>query len=149
MKLVRWEPFGGLINLQERINKLLDENLFRSRYFDDEISSNIWAPSIDMYETDDDIVIKAELPGVSKKDINIEIKDGFLTLKGERKKEEDIKEENYHRVERYHGSFQRSFSLPSQVDQDKVKAKFKDGLLEITLPKVEKVKPKKIEIGID
>lgn len=151
MLLTKWEPFKDLTSLQGRINRLFDDSLIRSRFFDDDMLSGIWAPAVDLYETDNDIVIKAELPGVDKKDIKIkiEVKDNMLHLSGERKIEKDIKEENYHRKERYYGTFRRSFSLPAHVEHEKVKAKFKDGILEITLPKVEKAKPKKIEIGID
>lgn len=149
MLLTKWEPFKDLTSLQGRINRLFDDSLIRSRFFDDDMLSGIWTPAVDLYETDNDIVIKAELPGVDKKDIKVEVKDNMLHLSGERKTEKDIKEENYHRIERYYGTFRRSFGLPAHVEHDKVKARFKDGILEITLPKVEKAKPKKIEIGID
>jgi len=149
MLLTKWEPFKDLTSLQGRINRLFDDSLIRSRFFDDDTLSGIWAPVVDVYETENEIVIKAEIPGVSKKDVNVELKDNILTLSGERKREKDIKEENYHGKERYYGAFRRSFGLPAHVEHEKVKARFKDGILEITLPKVEAAKPKKIEIGID
>jgi HSP20 family protein len=145
MKLVRWEPFRNLENLHEGITRLFEDTL-QGRQYDGDFFSGIWIPAIDMYETENDIVIKAELPGITKEDIDIEVKDGILSLKGERKRDKEVKEENYHRVERYYGAFHRRFALPSHVDSDKVKAKFKDGLLEITLPKAEAAKPKKIEV---
>lgn len=147
MKLVRWEPFRNLENLHEGITRLFEDTV-QGRHYDGDFFSGTWVPAIDMYETENDIVIKAELSGVTKEDIDIEVKDGILSLKGERKKDKDIKEENYHRVERYYGSFHRRFTLPSHVDSGKVKAKFKDGLLEITLPKAEVAKPKKIEVDV-
>ena len=94
-------------------------------------------------------MIKAEIPGVDKKDINIEVKDGILHLSGERKEEKEVKEENYHRKERFHGTFRRSFTLPAHINAEKVKAKFKDGLLKITLPKTEEAKPKKINVDVE
>jgi HSP20 family protein len=145
MRLVKWEPFRSPESIHEGINRLFDDSLLR-KYYDGDVFQGSWAPAIDMYETEESVVIKAELPGVSKKDIDIEVKENVLTLKGERTKDEEIKEENYHRVERYHGTFQRRFTLPAHVDSEKVKAKFTDGLLEITLPKVEAAKPKKIEV---
>lgn len=145
MKLVRWEPFRSLDSVHEGISRLFDDSLLRKHY-DGDVFHGSWAPAIDMYETEESVVIKAELPGVPKKDIDIEVKDGILTLRGERKKDEEIREENYHRVERYHGTFQRRFTLPTHVDNEKVKAKFTDGLLEIALPKIEAAKPKKIEV---
>jgi HSP20 family protein len=104
---------------------------------------------VDIYETDKSIVLKVELPGLSKEDINKEIKDDNLILRGERKFEKDIREENYHRIERSYGKFSRSFSLPSTIDRNKVDATFKDGVLEITIPKAEETKPKQIEIKQD
>jgi HSP20 family protein len=106
----------------------------------------VWAPVVDIYETDEKMVIKAELPGLKKEDIDIEVRDNTLTLKGERKFEKEIKQENYHRVERAYGSFQRSFTLPSTIKQEAIEATFKDGILEVSLPKAAEVKPKKVEI---
>jgi HSP20 family protein len=107
-----------------------------------------WVPPVDIFETGESIVIKAELPGISKEDITLEVKDNTLLIKGEKKFEKEVKEENYHRVERSYGAFQRSFSLPSTVQQDKVKAKVRDGILEVTLPKAEEAKPKQIKVDV-
>jgi HSP20 family protein len=107
-----------------------------------------WTPSCDVYETDNEIVIKAELPGVKKEDAKVGIQDGLLTISGERKFEEETKKENYLRVERSYGSFTRSFTLPTRVDQEKVLAEFKDGLLQVTLPKREEAKPKGVEVKV-
>ena len=108
-----------------------------------------WAPAVDIYEKASDVVLKAELPGVDPKDVDIRIENNVLTLKGERKLEGDVKRESYHRVERSYGSFTRSFTLPSTVDTSSVKADYKDGVLRITLPKREEAKPKQIQIHID
>jgi HSP20 family protein len=120
-----------------------------SRFFDDgELGTRTWAPAVDIYETDHDVVLKAELPGVDPKDVEIRVEDGTLYLKGQRKFEIEVKEENYHRVERSYGSFTRSFALPSSVNSEKAKAEYKDGLLTLTLPKREEAKPKTIQINV-
>jgi HSP20 family protein len=105
-----------------------------------------WTPAVEMYETGAELMLKAELPGFSIEDVQIELKDNTLTLKGERKRELDVKEDQYHRVERAYGAFQRSFILPALVDTDKAEATLKDGVLELKLPKTEEAKPKRIAI---
>ena len=105
-----------------------------------------WAPPVDIYETDDALILKAELPGVSKDNVNIEIHQNILILRGQRKHEAEVKEENYHRVERAYGTFQHAFALPTLVDQEHVQATYKDGVLELRLPKSEAAKPKRIAI---
>jgi HSP20 family protein len=104
-------------------------------------------PPVDIYEGDEALVVKAELPGFSKEDITVELKENTLILRGERKRETEMKEGAYHRMERAYGAFQRSFLLPTTVDQQKVKATYKDGVLELSLPKVEAAKPKRVAIG--
>jgi HSP20 family protein len=148
MALIRWDPFRELANLQERMNRLFSDWRIRPTWESEEIGQGSWIPPVDIYETADAVVLKAELPGISKDDINVEVKDNTLTLRGEKKFEKEVKEENYYRVERSYGTFQRSFSLPSTVQQDKVKAKFKDGILEISLPKAEEAKPKQIKVDV-
>lgn len=148
MAITKWEPFRELATLQDRINRLFGES-FPARLYDDDLISGVWAPAIDLYETDNEIVINAEIPGVDKKDINIEVKDGILHLSGERKEEKEVKEERYHRKERYYGTFRRSFTLPAHINAEKVKAKFKDGILKIALPKIEEAKPKKIDVEVE
>jgi len=105
-----------------------------------------WAPVVDIRETGDALLVQVELPGIDRKDVHLEVKDGVLTLSGERRYEKDVKEENVHRVERVYGKFSRSFSLPSNVDTGKVDATMKDGMLEVRLPKRESAKPKAIDI---
>jgi len=105
-----------------------------------------WVPTVDIRETDDALLVQAELPGIEKKDVHLEVRDGVLTISGERRYEKDVKEENVHRVERAYGKFARSFSLPANVDADKVDATMKNGVLEVRLPKLERPKPKAITI---
>jgi len=128
------------------MNEMFDRTLRRRGEEEEGLISRAWAPAVDIYETDEKMVIKAELPGLRKEDVDIEVRDNTLTLRGERKFEKEIRRENYHRVERAYGSFQRSFTLPSTVKQEAIEAAFKDGILEISLPKAEEAKPKQIKI---
>ena len=148
MPLIRWDPFREMSALQERMNRLLEDFRARTPLGEEEITQGAWIPAVDIYETQESIVLKAELPGISRDDINVEVKDGMLTLKGEKRLEREVQEENYHRVERSYGAFQRAFTLPNTIQQEKVKAKFKDGILEITLAKAEGAKPKQIKVEI-
>jgi len=147
MDLVRWRPFRDLATMQEEMNRFFD------RMFDrfpqrEEIGEGIWAPCVDISETKDDLVITAEIPGISKDNIKISLNDNILTLKGEKKQEKKVDEENYHRIERSYGAFHRSFTLPTTVQQDQVKASYKNGILRIILPKAEEAKPKEIAIEV-
>ncbi len=146
MAILKWDPFKELQSLQEKIDRIFEESL-RGR----EVSpfSGSWVPAVDIYETDDAIILEAELPGMDEKDIEVKVEDNVLTIKGERKFEKEAKEENYYRMERYYGSFQRSFSLPSNVDLDKIKAEYKKGILKVTMPKKEETKPKQIKIEVE
>ncbi len=146
MAIVRWDPFRDVMSLQERMNELFERTMRRRADEEEGLAPRAWSPAVDIYETDEKMVIKAELPGLKKEDIDIEVRDNTLTLKGERKFEKEIKQENYHRVERAYGSFQRSFTLPSTIKQEAIEATFKDGILEVSLPKAAEVKPKKVEI---
>jgi len=150
MAIVRWNPLDDLLGLQKKMNKIFEESfLSRKASEDEEMSSGLWVPAVDIYETGSDIVLKAELPEINQKDIQINIEDNVLTLKGERKFEKETKEENYHRIERSYGSFSRSFTLPGSVDKEKVKASYKNGVLKITMPKKEESKPKQVTIDVD
>jgi HSP20 family protein len=149
MAIVRWEPFRDLLSLQERMNRMFGEYRGAGAAPDDEWAlGGSWAPAVDIYEQGNDIVLKAELPGVDPKDVDIRLENNVLTLRGERKFENEVKKENYHRVERSYGTFSRSFTLPSVVNQTGIKADFKDGMLKVILPKREEAKPKQIEISI-
>ena len=145
MAIVRWEPFRDIVTTQQDLNRLFNE-IFPRRLSGEELSTYTWAPSVDIYEKDDELMLQADLPGVDPKDVEIRIEDGTLYLKGERKQQKEVKEEDYHRVERCYGAFARSFSLPGSIDEAKVKAEFKDGQLTLTMPKHEEAKPKTIKI---
>ncbi len=145
MAVVKWDPFRDLLSIQDRMNRLFEHTLSRSRA-DEGIAASTWTPAVDIYETPETIVMKAELPGLSRDDIEIQIRDTTLTLKGERRFAKDVQEENYLRIERAYGAFQRSFTLPATIQQEKIRAVFRDGVLELTLPKAEEAKPKKISI---
>ena len=147
--LTHLEPFRDLGGLQDRINRLFEEGLVRLRPWTSEaIEDAAWSPAVDIVETENDIVLRADLPGVDPKDVDIQVENGTLTLKGERKFEKEVKNESYHRVERSYGSFARSFSLPNSISTEKVKAEFKDGLLTLTLPKREEAKPRTVKIDV-
>jgi len=147
MAIVRWEPLRDLMTAQTDFGRLFRE-AFAPFSGETELSTRAWAPAVDIFETNNDIVLKAELPGVDPKDVEVRVEDNTLYLKGERKFEKEVKEQNYHRVERSYGTFARSFSLPNSISADKVKAEFKDGLLSITMPKREEAKPKTVKIDV-
>ena len=147
MALVKYNPLRELRSMQEQMDRLLNVS-WNHDISGEDMKEGIWQPSVDIYETADSIVIKAELPDVDQKDIDVRIEENTLTLKGERKHEGEVKKENYHRIERYFGAFQRSFSLPATVDQENVAAVCEKGVLTITLPKKEETKPKQINIKV-
>jgi HSP20 family protein len=149
MAIVRWlDPFRDLAAIQDRMNQIFEDALARSRGRDEGLRTGMWTPAVDIYENNEFVVVKAELPGVEKDRISVEVKEGILTLRGERGFDRELKEESYHRVERAYGSFHRSFSLPVSVDQEKVTARFQDGVLEVKLPKKVQAKPKQIEVDV-
>jgi HSP20 family protein len=151
MAIVRL-PFRDLGSLQERMNRMFDESFRgiapRPGAEEDWALGGSWAPAVDIYEQEGTIVLKAEVPGVDPKDVGILVENNVLTLRGERKFDEDVKKESYHRVERSYGTFTRSFTLPNVVDMDKIKAEHKDGVLRVTLPKKEEAKPRQIQINV-
>jgi HSP20 family protein len=149
MAIMRWEPFRDLLSLQERMNRLFEESARGAgRGHEEDWTMGAWAPAVDIYESGSDVVLKAELPGLDLKDVDIRIENNVLTLKGERKTDNEVKRESYHRVERSYGAFTRSFTLPSTVDTNAVKADYKDGVLRIVLPKREEAKPKQIQVNV-
>ena len=149
MAVVRWEPFRDLLTLQERMNRMFNDS-YRGRGSseDDWALGGSWAPAVDIYEHEGNIVLTAELPGVDPKDVDVRVENNVLTLRGERKWSDDVQRESYHRVERAYGSFTRSFTLPNVVDTEKIKADFKEGMLKLVLPKREEAKPKQISINV-
>ena len=146
MNLVKWTPWREMATMRNRVGRLFEDPFFLTGWFDDGLALTDWNPVVDIYDNEDAIVIKAELPGIEKKDISIDLKDGVLTLEGERSYDNEVKEENYHRKERAYGKFHRSFRLPENVDVDNIKADYKDGILKIDIPKPEEVKPKKVTV---
>jgi HSP20 family protein len=146
MNLVKWNPMREMETFQNRINGLFGHSFFPSFSLDDDMSLGNWRPVVDIYENDDTLVVKAELPGVDKKDISVDLKDGVLTLSGKRSHEKEVKEENYYRKESAYGSFQRSFNVPAEIEPDKIKAEFKDGVLKVEIPRPQEKKPKKIAV---
>jgi HSP20 family protein len=146
MALARWTPMPTLQSFQDDMNRLFNE-FFRGGTGEEAgWGARTWAPPVDIYETDDALVLTAELPGMSKDDVSVEIHQNTLILRGQRKHEAEVKEDRYHRVERAYGTFQRSFVLPTLVDQEHVQATYKDGVLELRLPKSEAAKPKRVAI---
>ena len=144
--LTRWDPFDELTLLRNRMDRLLN------KIGDEETpaltATTSWTPTTDIVETKDALVVRCELPGIDEKNVNVEIENRVLTISGERQLEEVTKEKNFHRVERAYGKFVRSFTLPPNFITENVKATFTDGLLELTLPKKEEAKPKKIQLEI-
>lgn len=147
MALVKYNPLKELRTMQEQMNRLLNIS-WNHDIPGEDMKEGIWQPSVDIYETADAIVIKAELPGVDQKDIDVRIEENTLILRGERKHEGEVKKENYHRIERYFGTFQRSFSLPATIDQENVAAICEKGVLTISLPKKEQIIPKQINVTV-
>jgi len=154
MSLVRWNPArdlatwpSDLFGMQREMNRMFD-NFFRGTDRSEDYTLAAWTPAVDIAEHDDEYIVKVELPGVNKDEVKITLESNILTLHGEKKQEKETKKENYHRVERSYGSFQRSFTLPTNVKSDKIDAAYKDGILTINLPKAEEAKPKQIEVKV-
>lgn len=144
--LARFEPFRGVSSLQEQINRLFNETFERSS---DEANLTPWAPAVDIYETEHELVVKADLPDVKPEELDIRVENNILTIRGERKFEKKVNENNYLRVERSYGSFSRSFSLANTVNTEAIKADYKDGVLTLSIPKREEAKPKQIKVRVE
>ena len=148
MSMVRFDPFREMAQMQDRINRIFGDAYTR-RHDDDLTQRGEWFPAVDIYENaHQESVLKAELPGIVREDIDVRVENNTLTLRGERKRDTEVKQEQFHRVERSYGSFSRSFSLPSRIDTDQVRAEFKDGVLAITLPVKAEAKPRQIEVAV-
>jgi HSP20 family protein len=152
MAIVRWEPFHDLMTVQDRMNRIFEQafrGVPRAGAEEEWALGGTWAPAVDIYEHEGNLVLKAELPGIDPKDVQMHVENNVLTLEGERKFDSEVKREQYHRVERAYGHFSRSFTLPNMVDAEKIKAEFsKDGVLRVTLPQREEAKPKQISIAV-
>ncbi|HET9607266.1 MAG TPA: Hsp20/alpha crystallin family protein [Edaphobacter sp.] len=147
MTLVRWDPFRELEDMSERLNRVFSRPSLRNSGKEN-LTVADWMPTVDISETEGEYLIKAELPEVRKEDVKVTVENGVLTLQGERRQEKEEKGKRFHRVERSYGSFVRSFTLPESVDESSVKAEYKDGVLNLHLPKSEKVKPKAIDVKV-
>jgi HSP20 family protein len=146
MAIVRFDPFGDLASMQDRIHRIFGEAY---RNDDDVLNRGDWRPPVDIYENGNhEIVLRAELPGLKREDLDIRVENNTLTLRGERKRDTEVKHESYHRIERTYGAFSRSFSLPTTVNTEKVQATFADGVLTITLPIREEAKPRQIQVQV-
>ena len=143
--LTRWETPRGLTTLQDQINRLFSDSLGRTG---GEGSLTAWAPAVDIYETEHELVVKADLPDIDPKDLDIRVENNILTIRGERKFEKKVNEDNYLRVERAYGTFSRSFTLANTVNADAIKAEYQNGVLTLTIPKREEAKPKQIKVNV-
>ena len=148
MAITRWRPFRDIVSIQDEMNRLFDD-FFGRPLTRPEWTEAAWCPCVDVSENKDNVIINTEIPGMSKDDVKVSVQDNILTLSGEKRQEKEEKDANYHRMERSYGSFSRSFTLPTSVQPNKVKATYKDGILRITLPKTEEVKPKEIPISVE
>src|SRR5436309_11803978 len=155
MAIERWSPLAGWMegwegyrDVQSDVNRLFDSFFGRPSAVVTGTGSRVWMPALDMYETKDDLILTFELPGVREKDVSLSITGDLLTLKGERAFDQELKDDNYHHVERVFGKFERTVQLPMPVQADRVKATYRDGVLEVRLPKAEEGKPKEIKIDI-
>lgn len=146
MQLTKWDPFQELEDMFGRYSKSLGWPR-RGRH-QEVMTSGDWAPRVDIAETDKEFTIKAEIPDVKKEDVKVSIDNGVLSIRGERKQEKEEKDKKFHRVERFYGSFTRSFTLPDNVDETKIEASFKDGMLNLKIPKTTASKPKAIDVKI-
>lgn len=147
MPLAHWDPVRELLSLQERMNRLIDQTLSKTRSDSELSSTGAWAPPVDLYETENHLILKAELPGVDQDDIELSIDEDRVTLRGKRRLEEEISEKQFLRMERSYGPFHRTFDLPTAVDADEVKADFKKGILTVTIPKRMSEKTRQIPIS--
>lgn len=149
MALVRWDPFRNIATLQDRINRLFDDAFPGRSEGDENLALSAWRPQVDIFETEDGVVIHVDLPGVEKSEVAVEVKDNLLTIRGHRKSDSTVEENSYYRRERSFGNFQRSFTMRSVIAPDRIKASFKNGVLTIRLPKIEEERPRQISVDIE
>jgi HSP20 family protein len=144
--IARLDPFRGLNSLQDQMNRLFDETFTRGRSAESEMGT--WAPAVDIYETEQELVLEADLPDVNQQEIDIRIENNMLTIRGERKFHNEVSHDNYLRLERAYGPFSRSFSLPNTLNTEAIRADYQNGVLSIRMPKREESRPKQIRIGV-
>ena len=148
MSIVRWDPFRELEEMSDRLNRVFGRSALARETDKDAMVAFDWAPSVDISETNEEFVVKAELPGMNRDDVKVAVEDGVVRIQGERKQEREEKDKKFHRIERSYGSFVRTFSLPSNVDEAKIQAQYKDGLLTVRLPKSPTAKPKSVDVKV-
>jgi HSP20 family protein len=146
MSVARWDPFRNMAALHDQVNRLFENSLQENR--SDNSALATWAPAVDIYENENALVLKADLPDLDEKDLDIRVENNMLTVKGERQFEQKVKEENYLRIERTYGAFSRSFSLPNTVNTEAIKAEYKNGVLTVELPKRAESKPKQVKVNV-
>lgn len=146
--LIPWSPFREIDKMEQRFDDMFGRPFWPARWRRFPLEQAAWVPAIDVYEKDDKFVVKAELPGMREDDIDVYVVGDMLTIRGEKKPESEVKEEEYYRCERSYGSFYRSVALPSTVDDSRIEAEYEGGILEVTLPKKAEVKPKKVAISV-
>jgi HSP20 family protein len=143
--ITRWDPFRTISSFEEQVNRIF-ENSFAGKGGNSALAS--WAPAVDIYETENELVIKADLPEVNEKDLDVRVENNMLTIRGERKFEQKVKEDNYLRVERAYGTFTRSFNLPTTVSTESIKAEYKNGVLTVEMPKRAESKPRQVKVSV-
>ena len=149
MTIVRWDPFRDVATLQDRINRLFSESFGQTRDLEDDMKECAWRPAVDIYEAENEIVMRAELPGVRKEDVAVEVKDNLLTLRGERFPDSEISDEKYYRREICFGTFERSFTLRERIKPEQIRAAFKDGVLKIRIPKPDVEVPRQVTVEVE
>ena len=148
MAMTRFDPFRDLAVLQDRMNRLFNDRFQGRGREDDLMSSGSWTPAVDIYEAEGSLVLKAELPDLRREDIDVNIDNNTLTIRGERKLDSEVKQESFHRIERAYGTFVRQFTLPPTVDSAKIAAEYKNGVLTVTLPVREEAKPRSVKVEV-
>lgn len=150
MSLIRWDPFRELEDVSERLNRMFQRPMLArtTEAGRERLTVPDWAPAVDIVETPEEFVLKADLPEIKKEEVKVTVENGVLAIEGERKQEKEEKGRRYHRIERSYGTFLRTFAIPDNVDETKVRAEFKDGILSLRLPKAEKAKPKAIDVKV-
>ncbi len=145
MAIIKWDPWRDLLSLPDELGRFFGRTSGEWERF----ARGVWSPAVDMYESDKEIVVKAELPGLTAKDIDITVDEDMLTIKGERKFFKEAKEENYYRLERRYGTFERAVTLPASIQKNKAKATFKEGVLEIRMPTAKEVETKRVKVAVE
>jgi HSP20 family protein len=147
MTTTRWDPFNDLLRIQERMNRMFEDSLVQTHGGSDPtVTRGSWTPAVDIYETPDSIVLLADLPGIVQEDLDLRVEGNTLVLRGERRMEKDLHEENFHRMERGTGAFQRSFTLPASIEQNGIRAEHRSGVLRVELPKAQGAQARKIHV---